>query len=142
IAITVGALGIIRILSPETGLLPLLGLSLAAGVLIASLAPLWGRNLRRTPLFVWGMVVSHAGLAVALAGMASESAFTRETLVAAVPGQSMEVGPYILRFEGVDPVAGPNWTAIEARLSAARGGQREPVLLRPQARMFSAPSTP
>jgi cytochrome c-type biogenesis protein CcmF len=128
------------LLAPGTRILPFLGLVLALGVAAASVAPLWKRNLRRTPLFTWGMVVAHLGIAVALAGMASESAFTRETLVAARPGQIVQAGPFAVRFEGVEPVAGPNWTAVEARLSATRGGSS--YEMRPQARMFSAPPTP
>jgi cytochrome c-type biogenesis protein CcmF len=73
--------------------------------------------------------------------MAAESAFTRETLVAARPGQTVAAGPFSIRFDGVDPIAGPNWTAVEARLTARRGGGA-PVALRPQARMFSSPPTP
>ncbi|HKR23831.1 MAG TPA: cytochrome c-type biogenesis CcmF C-terminal domain-containing protein, partial [Allosphingosinicella sp.] len=42
---------------------------------------------------------------------------------------------------GVAPVAGPNWTAIEAVLEARRGGGAAAVL-RPQARLFSSPPTP
>ena len=108
------------------------------GVGAGSLAPLWKRNLRRTPLFIWGMVVSHLGIAVALAGMASEAAFTRETLVAASPGQAVQVGPYTVRFVSVEPVAGPNWTAVEAKLVARRQGSG-PFELRPQARIFNSP---
>ncbi len=134
------ALFALVLLAPGIRILPLLGLALAPGVALASVAPLWKRNLRRTPLFIWGMVVAHLGIAVALAGMASESAFTRETLVAATPGQITQVGPFSVRFEGVDPVAGPNWTAIEGRLTANRGGGT--IDLRPQARMFSSPPTP
>jgi cytochrome c-type biogenesis protein CcmF len=130
------------LLAPGLRILPLLGLTLAIAIGVASLAPLWGRNLRRTPLFTWGMVISHLGIAVALAGMACESAFTRETLVAARPGQAVRVGPYTVRFDGVDPVAGPNWTAIEARLTAWRGENATRFELRPQARMFSTPPTP
>jgi cytochrome c-type biogenesis protein CcmF len=126
--------------APGTHVLPFLGLALALGVAAASVAPLWKRNLRRTPLFTYGMVIAHLGIAVALAGMASESAFTRETLVAASPGQAVAVGPFQVRFDGVAPVAGPNWTAIEAQLTATRGGTSWP--LRPQARLFSAPPTP
>jgi len=129
------------VLAPGIGIFPLLGLSLAPGVAAASVAPLWKRNLRRTPLFTWGMVVAHLGIAVSMAGMASESAFTKETLVAASPGQTMHVGPFNVRFDSVEPVAGPNWTAIEARLTARRG-EGTPFELRPQARMFSSPSTP
>jgi cytochrome c-type biogenesis protein CcmF len=130
----------IVLLAPGTRVLPFLGLALALGVAAASVAPLWKRNLRRTPLFTYGMVTAHLGIAVALAGMASESAFTKETLVAASPGQSVAVGPFQVRFEGVAPVAGPNWTAIEAQLIATRGDASWP--LRPQARLFSAPPTP
>ena len=141
VLISAGALLAVVVLAPGIRILPLLGLVLAAGVGAASVAPLWKRNLRRTPIFIWGMVVAHFGIAVALAGMASESAFTRETLVAARPGQTVHVGPYAVRFDGVDPVAGPNWTAVEARLTARRG-EGAPFELRPQARMFSSPPTP
>ncbi|MDQ0837668.1 cytochrome c-type biogenesis protein CcmF [Sphingomonas faeni] len=49
------------------GWLPWAGLSLAAGLAIASVAPLWKRNLKRTPLFTYGMVIAHLGIAVSLA---------------------------------------------------------------------------
>lgn len=139
--VSAAALLLVVIFAPGIRLLPLLGLTLAPGIAVASLAPLWGRNLRRTPLFVWGMVIAHFGIACSLAGMASESAFTKETLVAVRPGQTVHVGPYSVRFDGVDPVAGPNWTAIEARLTARRG-EGTPFALHPQARMFGSPPTP
>ncbi|TMJ15062.1 MAG: heme lyase CcmF/NrfE family subunit [Alphaproteobacteria bacterium] len=133
------ALVLVFVLAPGIRVLPLLGLALAFGVGAASLAPLWKRNLRRTPLFIWGMAVSHLGIGVSLAGMAAESAFSKERLVAARLGETVSVGPYAIRFESVDPVAGPNWTAIEGKLTASRGGGS--FVLRPQARMFSAPPT-
>ena len=141
IVASAAALLLLMLFAPNIGILPMLGLVIAPGVMAASVAPLWGRNLRRTPLFTWGMVIAHLGIAVSLAGMASESAFTKETLVALAPGQTAQVGPYSVRLDGVDPVAGPNWTAIEARLQARRG-EGTPFILRPQARMFSAPPTP
>jgi cytochrome c-type biogenesis protein CcmF len=137
LALGIVALGAVLVLAPGIRLLPALGLVLAAGVGAASLAPLWKRNLRRTPLFVWGMAVSHLGIAVSLAGMASEAAFTRELLVAARPGETARLGPYTIRFEAVEPVPGPNWTAIEAKLVASRGGGA--FVLRPQARRFASP---
>ena len=138
----IGSLALFAVVAfaPPIHLLPLLGIVIAAGVAVASVAPLWGRNLRRTPLFVYGMVVSHFGIAVSLAGMASESAFIKETLVAASVGDTETVGPFTIRFDGVEPVAGPNWTAIEATLTARRG-DGAPFVLKPQARMFSTPPT-
>jgi len=128
------------VLAPRTHILPLLGLVVAAGVAAASVAPLWKRNLRRTPGFVWGMVIAHLGIAVSLAGMAAESSFTKETLVAARLGETETVGPFTVRFDKVEPIAGPNWTALEATLTVTRGNGK-PFELKPQARMFPTPPT-
>jgi cytochrome c-type biogenesis protein CcmF len=140
ILITAATLLALVLLMPDLRILPLLGLMLALGVGAASVAPLWKRNLLRTPLFTWGMVIAHLGIAVALAGMASEAAFTKEKLVAARIGDVISVGPYRLRFDSVEPVAGPNWTAVEAKLTARRG-DGSPFVLLPQARMFASPPT-
>ena len=119
--------------------LPLAGLALAVGLAVASVAPLWGRNLRRTPLFTWGMVVAHLGIAVSLAGMACDSAFTVERLVAARVGEPTTVGPYRVTLRGVSPVIGENWSALQARLDATRGGDTQVLI--PQQRTFSDPPT-
>jgi cytochrome c-type biogenesis protein CcmF len=131
----------LTVFAPGTRVLPLLGMSLAPGVAAASIAPLWGRNLRRTPLFIYGMVIAHLGIAVSLAGMAAESAFIRTTLVAALPGQEMRVGEFSVRLKGLTPVVGPNWTAVRAELEARRGAGA-PFTLRPESRLFSSPPTP
>jgi len=123
------------------GVLPLLGLAIAAGLAIASLLPLWKRNLRRTPLHIWGMVLAHLGIAVSLAGMASESAFNQERLVASRIGESHAVGPWTIRLDAIEPVAGPNWTALEGRVIATYGDANQQTILAPQARMFSSPPT-
>ena len=124
--------------SSGVGLLPAIGFVLAAGLAVASLLPLRDRNLRRTPLAIWGMVVAHFGVAVALFGMASESAFSVEKLVAARNGEIVEAGPWKVRLVDVEPVAGPNWTALEGVLSA-RYGDGASVEMRPQARSFWTP---
>ncbi|MFN3552643.1 MAG: heme lyase CcmF/NrfE family subunit [Novosphingobium meiothermophilum] len=132
------ALLAVVLLAPGINLLPMLGLAVGAGLALASWLPLRGRNLRRTPLSVWGMVVGHFGLAVALIGAASESAFSTERLAAMNVGDRQSVGPITLRLESIEPVAGPNWTALEATISASyKGGA--PVTLHPQARTFSSP---
>lgn len=140
ILLTAIMLLLVVVFAPGIGILPLIGLVLAIGVGAASLAPLWGRNLRRTPLFTWGMVIAHLGIAVSLAGMACEAAFTKETLVVARIGETKTVGPWSVRLDGVEPVAGPNWTALEATMTASRNGGR-PVVLKPQARSWPNPPT-
>jgi cytochrome c-type biogenesis protein CcmF len=137
-AMLVAAGAIALLFMDGIALLPFLGLVLAAGLAWASLLPLRERNLRRTPLPVWGMVIAHFGVAVSLFGMSSESAFSVERLVAVNAGETTRVGPWLIRLEGVDPVAGPNWTALEAQLKA-RYKADDPVMVRPQARSFWAP---
>ena len=118
--------------------LPIIGLALAPAIAVASLLPLRGRELRRVKLPVWGMVLAHFGIAVSLFGMASESAFSSERLVAVNVGESAKVGPWDIRLASVKPVAGPNWTAMEGDLQARYKGAAA-LSLGPQSRSFWAP---
>jgi cytochrome c-type biogenesis protein CcmF len=127
------------VLAPKIGWLPRLGLSIGGALLPASLLPLLGRSLRRIPLAVWGMVLAHFGVAVAIIGMASDSAFTEERLAAARPGERIEIGPWLVEFRDVTPVAGPNWSALQAELRASRGAGV--TILEPQSRFFAEPPT-
>ncbi|WP_336963327.1 heme lyase CcmF/NrfE family subunit [Sphingobium aquiterrae] len=139
--VSLAALALVAILAwGRIGMLPFLGLVLAGGVAVASVAPLWKRNLRRTPLFTWGMVIAHLGCAVSLAGMASDSAFTVEKLVAARPGDRVETAGWTADFQAISPLAGDNWTALQADIAVSRGGG-EPIILHPQSRFFSSPPT-
>ena len=131
-----GLVGALMLAAAST--LVLIGLALAPAVAIGSLMPLRGRALRRVKLPTWGMVTAHFGIAVALFGMASDTAFTTEKLVALRTGDTTQVGPWAITLAAVDPVAGPNWTALEANLLARyKGGA--PVSTHPQARTFWAP---
>ena len=135
----VSALAITIILAPHIGILPRLGFTIAAFLVAASILPLVGRNPFRAPLATWGMVIAHFGIAVALGGMAANSAFTSERLGVAKPGDTLSIGPWLVQLQSVTPTAGKNWTAIEAELLASRGAG--PVMLRPQTRYFSDPPT-
>jgi cytochrome c-type biogenesis protein CcmF len=139
IAATVFAAAPLAVFAWPINLLPFAGLSLAAGLAVASVAPLWKRNLLRAPLFTWGMVVAHLGIAVALAGMACDAAFTVERLVALRPTESATVGPYRVTFDGIKPAVGDSWSALEARLTATRGDDL--LVLRPEQRFFAQPPT-
>ena len=136
-ALVLAALILASVLA-DIGILPLLGLALGLGLAVASLLPLRRRKLSRTPLATWGMVVAHFGIAVALLGMSSESAFTQERLAALEEGGRTSVGPGSIELQGVEPIAGPNWTAMQARIAARYDGGKASVLT-PQARNFWAP---
>ena len=129
----------LTLLAPSMTILPRLALALAGGLAIASLLPLARAKPWRTPLATWGMAIAHFGVAVSLAGMAIDSSFTVEKLAAATEGDTLAVGPWSVTFAALDPIAGPNWTALQARLDASRGDTR--LTLTPQARTFSDPPT-
>jgi len=135
----VTALVVTVILAPDIAILPRLALTVAAFLAAASMLPLVGRNPVRAPLATWGMVVAHFGVAVALAGMAANAAFTSERLAVVRTGETLSVGPWVLQLQGVTPAAGKNWTAIEGELVATRG--QGLVTLKPQTRYFSNPPT-
>ncbi|RST31151.1 heme lyase CcmF/NrfE family subunit [Sphingomonas ginkgonis] len=139
LSVALAALLVSFISVPAMSWLARLGLAVAAGLVPASLMPLVGRNLLRTPLATWGMVVAHLGIAVALAGMAFDTAFTKETLAAVRVGETRQVGPWAVRLAGVRPIAGKNFTALEARLEAFRGGSS--LVLTPESRFFTTPFT-
>jgi len=139
LALAVLALGLFA--ARGINLLPLLGLALAAGLVVAAFLPLRGRKLSTVKLPLWGMVTAHFGVALALAGMASDSAFTTEKLVAVNLGDTVTVGPWSLHFDKIEPVAGPNWTALEATLKANYDGGAA-IELKPQARAFWSPPQP
>ncbi len=118
--------------------LPLLGIALGTALLMLALVPLKGRRLRTVTLPLWGMVVAHFGIGVALLGIACDSAFSTEKLVAARVGETVAVGPWLVRLGRIEPIAGPNWTALQATLSASYSGAA-PYELKPQARSFWTP---
>lgn len=133
------ALCLLSVFAGPVAVLPLLGLVLAAMLAAASLAPLWKRNLRRTPLFTWGMVIAHLGCAVSLAGMASDSAFTQENMIAMTPGETQSVGPFEVQLGQIAQVPGPNYLALNVTVSAHRRGSSSWFQMQPQLRQFTDP---
>ena len=71
--------------------------------------------------------------------MACDSAFTVEKLVAARPGEAIRTAGWTLRFVKIMPLAGDNWTALQADMAVDRGGRA--VMMRPQSRFFTSPPT-
>jgi len=86
-----------------------------------------------------GMALAHLGVAVTILGATVSGALQREALVAMRVGDAIQMGPWRAELMDVRPVAGPNWTAVEARLDVRRNGESVAVL-RPQSRMFVAPA--
>jgi cytochrome c-type biogenesis protein CcmF len=117
----------------------LLPIGLALGLFIVASAlwdPIerWRRGISLTPA-VLGMSVAHLGLAMVTLGITVVQTATREQDTVLMQGQSATLGNYAFRFDGVEPVEGPNYSAVQATLTVTRDGQPVTVL-RPQKRSY------
>jgi cytochrome c-type biogenesis protein CcmF len=135
--VTGAALAVLIMLKPDAGIFPILGGALAAGLAVASILPLVGRNILRTPIVTYGMVLAHFGLAVSVAGMAAESGWSSERLAAMQVGDTAKLAGWSVKLKDVRPVAGDNWVAVEGHMIAQYGARA--FTLSPQARRFFQP---
>ena len=68
-----------------------------------------------------GMILAHAGLGVFLAGALLVEGLAQQHELALRPGQSVELGGYSFRFEGVKHFQGPNYSADRGTVVVSRG---------------------
>ena len=64
------------------------------------------------PRNFYGMHIAHLGIAVFVVGVTMVSAFEEEKDVKMEPGESVSVSGYTFRFNGVQPIEGPNFIAL------------------------------
>ncbi len=124
-----------------------LGTWLAVGVLgdLAERIKLFrvplGTSLRRAaglPRNQWGMSLAHLGMAVAILGMTGAESWTTERLVVVREGEVVELAGYEFRFDGAEPVAGPNYTALRGHFTVFRDGELV-TRLAPEDRTYANP---
>ncbi|HEX4077763.1 MAG TPA: heme lyase CcmF/NrfE family subunit [Rhizomicrobium sp.] len=114
----------------------LAAVALAVWVIAASLLDLRGK-FRSHGLSIQSLAsaLAHAGLGVTLLGIAGTAYWKSEALEVVAPGQSITVGGYHLKFDGVTPVAGPNYTADRAAITVSRNGSSI-ATLEPELRLY------
>ena len=93
---------------------------LAAALLALALFAIYRRSRwsRRAPTANIGITLASIGGVLLIFGVACDLAFPRTTMGIARLGDRLHVGPWLVEFATVEPVAGPNYTAIEAELRA------------------------
>ena len=152
-----------QVSKPLAMLLPWAGLALAAGVLAFFFAPqgpwkvaagvvgaVWvGAGTLR---FVWsrlrspggrltaemlGMTFAHFGVAVFLVGALLVEGLNVQREVAVKPGQTIEVGDYAFRFDGVQQRQGPNYRADYGTVQVFADGAPL-VLMHPEKRAYAS----
>jgi cytochrome c-type biogenesis protein CcmF len=133
LALVAGA-AVLALVSPRT-LTATLAFAVAGWLIGASLLDVRKRKGARASAFA--AALAHAGLGVTLMGVAGTSMWRSEALDVVGPGETMTVGPYTLRFDGVTQVQGPNFQATQAQLALMEDG-RVVTMLRPEKRTYPA----
>ncbi len=92
------------------------------------------------PRSAWGTMIAHLALGITLIGIVGETQFGTERIAEMKPGQSIEIGGYDIRFDGMATRPGPNYSDQIARFTVQRGGA---VIgeIEPSKRTFPARST-
>jgi len=115
--------------------LAVLGLAAALFLIFGAIADLWyragvgkvaasvaWRRLAGLPRSAFGTALAHAGLGVAVLGIVAVTTFETEHVIEMKPGQTVEAGGYAVRFDGMKPATGPNYSEERGHFTISRGG--------------------
>lgn len=94
------------------------------------------RALRRAGGAFWGMWLAHLGVAVSVVGVVLVSNYDLARDFRMAPGDSVTLGDYRFRFEGIDILAGPNYQADQGVIQVFRD-DREIADLHPEKRFYT-----
>ncbi|MEM9062258.1 MAG: heme lyase CcmF/NrfE family subunit [Pseudomonadota bacterium] len=132
--------GIVLGIQTGSALLAPVGIALAAWILLGVFVELYERGgfgrvspgkafkrLAGLPRADWGKAIAHAGLGLTALGIAAVSAWEIEDIRLAQPGDVIPLGPYEVRFEGVEnlPVGAPFNALTCGNASSALKGDDE-----------------
>jgi cytochrome c-type biogenesis protein CcmF len=92
------------------------------------------------PRSAWGAAIAHAGIGLTVIGIAA-TAWGVERIVTMKPGETVDLGGYSIRLDGVAPRNGPDFRETVARLVVLDKGKVEGTL-EPGKRIFLARNTP
>jgi cytochrome c-type biogenesis protein CcmF len=108
---------------------------------LAASTPALGARLRSLPRGYWGMLVAHLGVAVFLVGVTLVRGYEKEKDVRMLVGDTVEVGGYTFRLDGLEPVRGPNYEATRGHVKVTRNG-RDVATLHPEKRVYAVQQMP
>ena len=100
------------------------------------------KRLAGLPRSVYGTALAHAGLGLTLLGIVGVSALEVERFVSLKPGETMQVAGYSLRFEGLEPYRGANFTEDRGRFSLTDEGRRDLGEIVSSKRVYTARQMP
>ncbi len=95
----------------------------------------------KPPRAFWGMHLAHIGIAITVVGVVLVKAYESEQDVRMAPGDTVKAGEYVLRFQGVSAVPGPNYTAQRGTVELLRNGEVQQIL-NPEKRQYISSAMP
>ncbi len=116
------------------------GLAGATWIAAGTLRFVWARvrgNGSRFTAEMLGMTLAHLGVAVFLIGALLVEGLSAQRELAVMPGQSVQLGGYDFRFDGVQQRVGPNFTADYGSVQVMRGTASIDTL-HPEKRSYAA----
>ncbi|MBS0371437.1 MAG: heme lyase CcmF/NrfE family subunit [Proteobacteria bacterium] len=119
-----------------------LGIGLAIWIIGASVVQILARRKSGTPpRAFWGMHLAHVGIAVTVIGIVMVKHYETERDVRMAPGDTVKIGGYEIRFQGVSDVPGPNYVAARGDLELLKDGQVV-MPLHPEKRKYFSSAMP
>jgi cytochrome c-type biogenesis protein CcmF len=94
-------------------------------------------GLRGLGLSYYGMQLAHFGFAVVICGICLTSNYSIEEDESMASGESITIGKYEFRFEGVVERQGPNYTANSATVQVLKNGEQY-MTMHPEKRFYPA----
>jgi cytochrome c-type biogenesis protein CcmF len=88
----------------------------------------WARTMR-LPLGIWGMFVSHLGVAILVFAITGVSAWKAEERAYLMPGQSLSIDEITLTLADVGRLDGPNYITEQGVFSASRRNRAPQTLI-------------
>jgi len=108
---------------------------------LASLSGSLYARLASQPRGYYGMLIAHCGIAVFIVGVTLVKGYESERDVRMDIGDSIAVGGYAFRFDGVENAIGPNYRASRGNVAVSRDG-KELMVLHPEKRIYNAQQMP
>ena len=109
------------------------------GLGILSYALMRWRNApagRRYTAEMLGMIIAHFGVAVFVCGVLVTEGTSIEKDVRLDKGESVSLGAYTFRFDGVAHTQGPNYVADQGTITVTRG-DKQVAIMHPQKRQYT-----
>ncbi len=101
----------------------------------------WGHRLNAIPRSFYGMHLAHIGVAICIIGGTMVSNYMSDKDVRMDIGDTVTVGGYTFRFDGVIEIKGPNYTANRGLIRVLQEGN-EVMTLEPEKRVYTVQTMP